>query len=93
MATARVDFTVKPGPGVQAYWIAVGDDDVNLTNGRGSLQLESGRRAVLLWWFLGNPGSKLAITGKVGTRTIVEVKASQIPAGELEGAGRKRFTP
>ncbi len=93
MSTVRVDFAVKPGTDVKAYWIAVGNHDVDLTNGKGSISLQAGREAVLIWWFEGNSGSKLGIIGKVGQRSVVEVKESKIPPGHLEGAGRKRFIP
>lgn len=93
MAKVNVDFTVKPGTGVLGYWIAVGDQDVGLQDGKGTTQLESGETAVLIWWFVGNPGSKVGIVGKVGQRVIVEVKESKVPQGETQGSGFKRFTP
>lgn len=91
MAKVKVDFKVTPGAGVTGYWIAVGDEDVPLTNGMGSIRLATGVRHLLVWWFTGNPGSKIAIKGTRGPTTVVEVKGSKIPPGESEGAGGKRF--
>jgi hypothetical protein len=91
MAMRQTDFTVTGKGGVQAFWIAVGDKDVRLVNGRGSIDLDDAKSHILTWWFAGNPGGTLSITGKVGQKTVVEVKESVIPAGEHEAAGRKRF--
>jgi hypothetical protein len=88
---ARVDFEVKPSSGVQAFWIAVGTNDVTLQNGKGSIDLQVGKKHTLVWWFLGDEGDSLSITGKQGQRTVVEVKQSKIPPGETEGAGTKKF--
>jgi hypothetical protein len=88
---ARVDFEVKPSSGVQAFWIAVGTQDVTLVNGKGSINLQPGKQ-LLLWWFVGNPGQSISITGKQGATTVVEVKESKVPDGEHEGAGTKRFS-
>jgi len=91
MATRRVDFTVTSKGGVQGSWIAVGGDDVPLVNDEGSITLQSPKTHFLVWWFVGNPGAKLTIEGKVGQQTVVEVKESTIPPGQTEGAGSKRF--
>jgi len=91
MATRKVDFTVTGKDGVQGFWIAVGNKDVPLVNGKGSINLESPKTHFLVWWFGGEPGAKLSIIGVVGATTVVEVKQSVIPPGELEGAGSKRF--
>lgn len=87
---ARVDFEVKPSAGIRAFWIAVGQQDITLVNGRGNINLQAGRHT-LVWWFVGNPGESISITGTQGQRKIVEVKESKIPAGETQGAGVKRF--
>jgi len=78
----RVDFE---------YWIAVGQEDVRLVNGKGNIDLGAGKHT-LIWWFVGDQGEKVSITGTVGDRTVVEVKESKIPEGETEGAGARRFT-
>lgn len=88
---ALVNFEVKPSSGIQAFWIAVGTQDVKLVNGKGSIDLQVGKQ-ILLWWFVGNPGESISITGTQGTTTVVQVKESKIPSGEHEGAGIKRFT-
>ena len=90
MPTKRVNFEVTAKAGVQAFWIAVGNADVPLVDGRGSITVNTGRRT-LTWWLAGNPGGKLSITGTVGDDTVVEVKESAIPASEHEAAGRRRF--
>jgi hypothetical protein len=87
---ARVDFEVKPSAGIQAFWIAVGTQDVRLVNGKGSIELPTGRHT-LVWWFVGDEGKSISITGKRGATTVVEVKESKIPSGEHEGAGTKKF--
>ena len=89
--STRITFDVTAGSSVTAYWIAVGNDDVPLTNGKGSISLPAGKH-FLTWWFMGDSGGKLSITGKNHGRQVVTVKNSRIPSGETEGAGTKRFT-
>lgn len=92
MPTRRVDFTVTTKGGVQGFWIAVGNEDIPTdANNEGSITLQSPGTHFLIWWFGGNPGAKLSIVGKVGQRTVVEVKESTIPPNQTEGAGSKRF--
>jgi len=86
-----VDFEVVPSDGIQGYWIAVGNDDVPLVGGKGSIDLPAGQKSTLVWWFVGDEGESIAITGTQGQQTVVEVKESQIPQGETEGAGSKKF--
>ncbi|HEX4966549.1 MAG TPA: hypothetical protein VF173_37415 [Thermoanaerobaculia bacterium] len=86
----RVDFEVTPSSGIQAFWIAVGTDDVTLVNGKGSINLQSGKHT-LVWWFVGDEGDSISITGTQGGRTVVQVKQSKVPSGEHEGAGVKKF--
>ena len=91
MAKKTVEFEVKGKDGVQAFWIAVGDQDVRLVNGKGSIQVDDKEPEVLVWWFTGVSGARLSITGTVGTRTVVEVKQSEIPKGKKRGAGFRLF--
>lgn len=91
MAKVKVDFEVTPSAGVQAYWIAVNADDVPLNNGKGSAMVESGVTSILVWWFIGNPGDTLAIVGKRGNTTVVELKESTIPDDRSRHAGFKPF--
>ena len=86
-----VTFRVTPGRSVVAYWIAVGDNDVPLENKEGEIALPAGRH-FLTWWFLGESGGTLSISGRDNRREVVTVKNSKIPKGETEGAGAKRFT-
>lgn len=92
MATRTIDFEVTKKDGVQAFWIAVGARDVRLVNGIGSIDVDAPATEFLVWWFAGESGGKLAIVGKVGNRTVVEVKQSVIPPGQNRAAGAKRFT-
>jgi hypothetical protein len=91
MAMRTVDFEVTGKDGVQAFWIAVGKDDVRLVNGKGSKDLDDTVEHFLIWWFTGDPGGKLAIVGKVGEGTVVEVKESKIPKKRIQAAGAKPF--
>ena len=92
MAERKVSFTVTPSSGSVRYWIAVGNDDITLVNGKGSINLETGRKHILTWWMAGNNGDSISITGKDDQdKKVVEVKESKIPAGENEGAGIRRF--
>lgn len=85
---ARIDFEVKTA--ATAYWIAVDDKDVALVNGVGSLQVASGKHR-LLWWFIGNEGTTMTITGSVSGQEVVKV-TSAVPENQSDGAGTKKFT-
>ena len=87
---ATVNFTVAPKDGTKAFKIEVDMKDVTVTNGKGTVTLDSGQHK-LVWRFAGNPGSKLAIVGAVGSKKVVEVKQSTIPPGSPVGAGVKKF--
>lgn len=91
MAKRTVSFVVTGKDGVQAFWIAAGATDIPLVDGKGSARLDEGDQ-MLVWWFAGEPGGKLAIVGKSGGETVVEVKKSEIPADTHEAAGRRPFT-
>ena len=92
MAKHKIRFEVQAGTGITAYWIAVGKDDVPLLNGAGSIMLEPGKH-ILIWWTVGNAGSAISIVGKSPSgSTVVEVKQSQVPIGEYQGAGVRKFT-
>jgi hypothetical protein len=89
---ARVNFEVKPSGGIQGFWIAVGKDDVPLVNGKGSIDLKAGEEQILIWWFVGDEGKSISITGTLVEKTVVEVKGSKIPKGRIQGAGAKIFS-
>ena len=91
MATRRVCFTVTPKDGTRAFLIDVGMESVRLVNGVGCIDLKTGVEHFLVWRFVGDPGGKLAIVGKVGSTTVVEVKQSTIPPTRTQGAGAKPF--
>lgn len=86
-----VNFEVKPSDGIKGFWIAVGEKDVPLVNGRGFIDLKAGEEQILVWWFVGNAGQSVGITGTLGQETVVEVKESKIPQGRTQGAGAKLF--
>jgi len=88
-----LDINVSPSDGIQGYWIAVGRENVIMANHKGSISVENNRNHVLTWWMTGNPGASLSIAGKNRQGAeVVEVKKTVIPAGEIEGAGTRRFT-
>ena len=85
-----VSFTVTPN-GAAAYWLAVGDDDVTLTNGRGTINLAAGFH-YLVWHFIGNPGSSISIVGTDARGgSLVEVKQSTVVSGQSSRAGYRGF--
>lgn len=90
MASKTIQFEVDPGD-TDAQWIAVDDQDVPLVNHRGSVSVgDTFPKHVLIWWFTGDAGTTIKITGKVGVDTVVSVSSS-VPDGEHDGGGRKRF--
>lgn len=91
MPSALVEFEVSASSGIQSYWIAVGDADVPLVNGKGAIELRTGQEHMLVWWMFGNPGDSISILGKSGGQPVVHVKESKIPEERLEGAGYRRF--
>jgi len=91
MPAKKIHFKVTTD--ASAYWIAVDSKDVDLTNGEGSISLTSGNTEhVLVWWFEGNPNTKMKIVGTdSNNKTVVEVKESKIRPGRRRGAGFKIF--
>jgi hypothetical protein len=63
MANVTVKFVVTPTGTVAGYWISVGNQDVPLNNGQGSINVASPSQPILVWHFKGNAGDSLAITG------------------------------
>jgi hypothetical protein len=92
MAKRTTNFTVTGKDGVKAFLLDVGMTPVPLVNGKGSIPLDTGVEHLLVWRFTGDAGAKLAIVGKVGEQTVVEVKESTIPPHRNHGAGVKPFT-
>jgi hypothetical protein len=94
MPTKTVYFTVTPGES-EARWIAVNDRDVALDNNKGSTGVDADReKHALTWWFTGDEGAKITIVGsldKAGTNVVVKVD-SEVPEGERDGGGRRRFS-
>lgn len=91
MPAIEIKFSVTPDNKVNAYWIAVGETDIPLVNGKGSIFLELGQQYLLVWWFTGNSGGSISIKGESVNSTVVEVKSSTIPNADHQGAGVKRF--
>ena len=91
MAQKTIDLEIDPGK-TEARWIAVDNTDVPLHGNKGSASVDDSLpKHALTWWFTGDPGTTLKITGKVAGKTVVTVSSS-IPDGEHDGGGRRRFT-
>jgi hypothetical protein len=91
MPAISVKFKVT-APDNLRYWLAIDEQDLNVTQGEVIVDLEMGSQYVLIWWMIGNPGDALAIVGKAGDREVVNVKESKVPAGTSKGAGYRKFT-
>jgi hypothetical protein len=83
-------LTIKAQSTAQAYWIAVDDQDVEMTNDQGQVQVAAGEHH-LFWWIMGVAGNTLAITVDNGPTRVATVKGSKIPAGRSRGGGVKPF--
>lgn len=92
MPQKQINIIVATKGAIQAYWVAIGYHDITLTNGQGTAMLETGQKHILTWWMNGDPGSSLAIELKdaIGS-TVLNIKELKIPAGEVQGAGTRRF--
>ena len=91
MATVTLKVSATPGDTVQSYWISVHDKRVKMTNDEGQIELEKPGKYIVVWHFIGNEGATLALKGDVDGQTVVQVKQSKIPAGEIAGAGITKF--
>jgi hypothetical protein len=92
MAKVEVKFSVTPDDNVRAYWIAVGNDDIPLINGKGSIFLDEGQTYFLVWWFAGNSGGTIKIKGETISAVVIKDRESKIPKAQHEGAGTMRFS-
>lgn len=90
MAKVTLDLEVTASKGVVAYWIDIDNAIVPISNGKGSVPVDSGGHD-LGWHFVGNPGGTLSVVGKVNDIKVVEVK-STIPPGDDAAFGTKSFT-
>ena len=91
MAQVALALSVTPSAGVRAFWLALDDVDVVMTDNKGSVTVDSDAKHILVWHFIGNSGDTLAIEGQVAGRTVVKIKQTTIPPGEQAGAGTVRF--
>ena len=92
MSKEKITFKVKKSGGILGYWLAVGDEDVQMNNDEGSILLTKNRRHILVWWMVGSSGDSLNIVGtNSANKVVVEVKKTEIPEGEIEGNGGRRF--
>lgn len=99
MNKKTIKISVVPSSGVKGYWVAVSEADVvevlegavEVLNQSVYIDLDPEREHILFWWFVGEPGASIKIVGSSNNKEYVSVKNSQIPSGELEGGGRKRF--
>jgi len=92
MPAVSLDLTASPSDDVQSYWITVHDQPVTMNNDAGSVNLASPGTYILVWHFIGNEGATVGIQGDVNGSTVVQVKQSTIPAGQISGAGISRFS-
>lgn len=92
MQYRTIEFSVASDTAVAAYWLAVGDVDLDLTNGSGAIDLAIGQTHLLTWWIEGESGGGISIRGTDAGQPVVTVKKSRIPPAEIQGAGFKRFT-
>ena len=91
MAYQTLQFEIDPGD-TDAQWIAVDDNDIPLVNHKGSASVDdSTPKHVLTWWFTGDSGTTITITGTLNGKNVVSVTSS-VPDGEHDGGGRRRFT-
>ena len=91
MSKSTVKFSVTASAGISGYWIAVGNEDVELDSGKGSIDLPTSADHRLVWWMAGKHKEHISITGKSGSETIVKVSKSKV-TDDGEGAGNKRFS-
>ena len=91
MSEKRVNFRVTPGAGIAGYWINVNGEDIDLDEGRASIDLPVGGNYII-WWMTGSQKSSIAIVGKdADGRTVFEVKKSEIPPTRNQGGGSLPF--
>lgn len=101
MTQVTVKFTISPGEGIKAYWLAVSRKDVidedipvPLQNASGSIDITKGRDHMVTWWMEGNPGATIGIVGVTDAGTanekeVFKVEESTIPSTKGESAGAK----
>lgn len=91
MTQKTISFAVTPSKGIDTYWIAVGNEDVRLINGKGSIKLISNKHHILIWYMSGSQDDKLTIVGKNSQSADVVKVESKIPKKMGDGGGTKRF--
>ncbi|AVP97553.1 hypothetical protein C7S18_10250 [Ahniella affigens] len=91
MAKKVVRFSFS-GSKLKGYWATVGNQDLNIKNGKASLPLEEGEVHLLIWKMDGSPGGALGIlVTDAKQNNLLEIKASKIPPGYIEAVGYVRF--
>ena len=94
MPTKTVNFEIDPGDST-AQWMAVDDQDVQITNKKGSATVDDALpKHALTWWFKGDAGATIKIKGRLADNpnTVVIDVTSSVPSGEHDGGGRRRFS-
>lgn len=91
MATVTLKISVSPGDAVQSYWITVRDKRLRLVNDMAELELERPGKYIIVWHFVGNEGATLGIRCEANGQTVLQIKQSKIPAGDVAGAGIARI--
>lgn len=90
MSYRDVVFDVTATPGISGYWLALGNKDVPLTNGKGRVRAEAGKTVMLVWWMVGNPGASITIEVRTAQSVpIIKIKDDPvtIPPVSNQGAG------
>jgi hypothetical protein len=91
MTTVNLKVSASPGDTVQSYWITIHDKRLRIVDDKGAIDLEKPGKYIVVWHFIGNEGATLGIRGEVNGQTVMHIKQSKIPAGEVAGAGIARI--
>jgi hypothetical protein len=79
------DVKIKVDAKGTAYWIAVDDEDIDLTNGETTITLPAGIH-YLSWWMIGKPGDTIKIAVTSGSKSLGKIE-TKITSGEDKAAG------
>lgn len=91
MAEITLNVTATNGAGVQASWIRIDDQDVVITNGAGSIQVDGDQlQQSYTYWFTGNSGSQFSFEIKQSGTSLKKV-SDTIATGYNRGVGSGHF--
>lgn len=93
MSMTTVTFTVTADKDITGYWLTVGDQDLEIVNDIGEIDLPRGARRSLSWWMTGPSGKSISFVAYDSTgKQLAKIDKSRVPPGETEGAGSIKFT-